>query len=229
MTNHSALIINSGVPYHILTPESSVRYILVNYDYTQSAAHLTTPIKPVAKEKFTHDMLVDFKTFEDVTSLSRVIYIKKLDNIQAKLTVIVNEYMQKLLYYEEKTGHLFAECLTDCIRFSQIGNTASEDESSKNIISYIHEHYMEGITNCSIGELFGYHPNYVSALIKKKTGMPVHQYIIYVRLLNAASLLENTALSVNEIAISCGFYDIAYFSKYFKKYFGVSPSEYRQF
>ena len=88
---------------------------------------------------------------------------------------------------------------------------------------------MEGITNSSMGGVFGYHPNYISALIKKKTGMPIHQYIIYVRLLNAASLLENTALSVNEIAISCGFYDIAYFSKYFKKYFGVSPSEYRQF
>ena len=227
MTPFSLLIINSGVPYRIMTPESSVCYIAINFDYTQAGTDYALPLSPVAIEKFKPEMLVDFHTFEDVSVLTEVLHIKKIDVIQKNLKRIIKEYSHKLLYHESKSGHLLAGCIVDSIRFFEIGNSDPEKEPSNRILSYIHMNYRENLTNISIGEKFQYHPNYVSYLIKHTTGMPVHQYIIHVRLMNAASLLENTALSVGEIAAACGFCDTAYFSRYFKKYFGISPSKYK--
>ena len=228
MSKGSLLIINSGIPYHILTPENTVNYIVVNFDYTQKAASLTLPIKPVLADKFSKKMLVDFHVFDDVELLSEVLFIKEFDSIQKKLTYIVREYIQQLLYHEHKTGHFLADCIIESLRFLTIGNnTAPEKEHQKQLLTYIHTNYQKNLTNHSIGEIFGYHSNYVSFLVKQITGMPLHQYIIHVRLLNAVNLLENTSMSVYEIATACGFCDSAYFSGYFKRHFGVSPSKYR--
>lgn len=223
----SLLIINSGVPYQVIAPEDSVKYIVFNFDYTQKASSYRVPTEPVLKDSFKREMLIDYNTFEDAEMLSGVVYIKKIDLIHTRLTAIVREYMKKLLYHEQKSGHMLAECIADSMRFLKIGDLDFEKASSNRIISYIQNHYSENLTNHSIGKLFGYHPNYVSFLIKQITGMPIHQYIIRVRLINAVNLLENTALSINEIATACGFCDAAYFSGYFKKYFGITPSKYK--
>ena len=227
MAPNSLLIINSGIPYRIMTPENSVDYIAINFDYTQKAASYNVPINPIKENMYKKEMLVDFNRIDDVTALSEVLYIKEIDTVQKKLNGIVREYMQKLLYHEQKSGHMLAECIVDSVRAMKIENVAIEKESSNQIISYIHNHYPENITNQLIGNLFGYHPNYVSSLIKRITGMPIHQYIIRVRLMNSVKYLENTTLSVSEIATACGFCDTAYFSGYFKKHFGITPSKYR--
>ena len=173
-------------------------------------------------------MLIDYNTFSDAEALSNFLYIEKIGNIQKKLDSIIRECTQKLLFYESKSGHLLADCITASIRIKEIGDTSQRDEFINQIISYIHNNYNENITNQSIGKTFNYHPNYVSSLIKRITGMPLHKYIIHVRLMNSINLLENSVLPVSEIATTCGFCDTAYFSGYFKKYFGTSPSNYRK-
>jgi two-component system response regulator YesN len=86
---------------------------------------------------------------------------------------------------------------------------------------------LEDISNESIGKEFGYHKNYVSGLLKQMTGIPLHRYVLHLRLMHAVQLIENTDLTVSEIADASGFYDVAYFSSYFKKHFGVTPTKYR--
>ena len=228
MRPHSLLIINSGVAYRVEAPDERVEYIAVNFDYTQSAAHLSMPIKPEPSECFEPSMLLDGQIFEGCDALSRVLYVRGIDSIRKRLAVLVSEYMQKLLYYESKCGHLLAECIADGLRFSQMGNQTAQKVTGDRIISFIYDHYSESLTNASVGRALGYHPNYVSFLVKSMTGMPLHRYLLNLRLMNAASLLENTAMSVGEVAARCGFCDAAYFSGYFKRHFGVAPSEYRK-
>ena len=226
MSAHSLLLIHAGIPYQIKSPDESANYIAINFDYTRMASHLSVPIKPEPTEFFKEDMCVDPCDFED-TALSQVLYVRGLDVVQKRLTRIVREYTQQLLYHSEKCGHLLAECIADCLRLSQIGHQASESEQADRIIAYIQEHYTEPLTNQAVGKIFGYHPNYISFLIKRMTGMPLHRYLIQLRLMHAAGLLENTGLSVGEVALACGFCDITYFSAYFKKHFGIAPSKYR--
>jgi len=62
--------------------------------------------------------------------------------------------------------------------------------------------------------------------IKAITGFPPSELIRNIRLRRAAHLLKNQTDSIAQISFSVGFEDHSYFSKSFKKQFGVTPSEY---
>lgn len=64
--------------------------------------------------------------------------------------------------------------------------------------------------------------------LKAITGFPPSEFIRNIRLRKAAALLSSQADSVTQIGIAVGFEDQSYFSKSFKKQFGVPPSEYLQ-
>ena len=64
--------------------------------------------------------------------------------------------------------------------------------------------------------------------IKEITGFPPNELIRSIRLRKAAVMLLNQADSVSQISFAVGYEDHSYFSKIFKKYFGVPPSEYLQ-
>ena len=228
MLPSSLIIINSGTPYKIINSEDAARYIAINFDYTQNANFYNTPIAPVAPDAFKKEMLLDLCTFDDAKELSDVLYIRQIPLLCKNLNTIINEHMQKLLYFENRSGHILAQCLSDSMRFLQIGSADIQKENANRILAYIHENFCESLSNHSIGKFFGYHPNYISSLVRRLTGMPIHQYIIHVRLTNAANLLENTTLSCDEIAQMCGFCDLAHFSRCFKKHFSLSPNEYRK-
>lgn len=62
--------------------------------------------------------------------------------------------------------------------------------------------------------------------LKGLTGQTVHEFIKKVRLKRAVQLLEKRKMKITEIAYSVGFSDLNYFSRCFRKEFGVAPSEY---
>ena len=71
----------------------------------------------------------------------------------------------------------------------------------------------------------------VSSLTKKfkaETGMTLGTYITKSIMSEADQLLLNTDASLQKISEKLGFYDQAYFGRWFKKHFGVSPARYRQ-
>ena len=71
----------------------------------------------------------------------------------------------------------------------------------------------------------------VSQLNKKLnaiTGFPSSTYILKVKLTYAKKLLASQNKSIGEVATECGIFDVNYFSRVFKKHFGVTPSQYRK-
>jgi len=93
--------------------------------------------------------------------------------------------------------------------------------------SYIRENCGDEISNTEIGAIFGYHPFYISKVLKDRKGMTLRQYIISYRLKAAKRMLELTDKSAAEIAEENGFTDASYFAKSFKSAFGETPKEYR--
>lgn len=74
----------------------------------------------------------------------------------------------------------------------------------------------------------GYSVSRFCALYKDYFGVPPKQELLSARLSAACRLLKYTNSSVSDIAESCGFQSVGYFSRYFKQERGMSPREYAQ-
>lgn len=97
-----------------------------------------------------------------------------------------------------------------------------------NILAFINDNYMKPVSLAKISENTYLSPIYVSRVFKETTGESPISYLIRVRLVKACGLLAGNGASVREIARQVGYEDAYYFSKLFKKYYGVSPMEYRR-
>ena len=96
-------------------------------------------------------------------------------------------------------------------------------------IQYIQENYQD--SNVSVDKVCSYlgvSPTYFSSLFKKETEMSFVAYLTKVRMEEAVRLLEETQEKSYVIAGMVGYEEPNYFSYVFKKYYGVSPSKYRQ-
>ena len=76
-----------------------------------------------------------------------------------------------------------------------------------------------------------FHYDYLRKLFKKETGLTPLEYMTTLRMKKAENLLSamwNRQYSVSEVAQMCGYEDALYFSRVFKKNFGMSPSNFSQ-
>lgn len=93
---------------------------------------------------------------------------------------------------------------------------------------YIEEHYSDPtLTLEKLAVISGLTPHYMSILFKKKFGVSCWQYVIETRIESAAKLLLSPGYTVKMAAEQCGFCDVYYFSRIFKKFMNTSPTAYR--
>lgn len=222
------LLINSGIPYQLHTPGDRVTYLALNFDYTFSHADYAIPVPPLPPKHFSPSCLLEHVLFEDLPALNEHYPVRQLHKANNILCKIREEYTRRLLYHEMKESQLFTQILIEIARTLNASSAPAEKEIVPHILDCIQERFKEPLTNQKLGELFDFHPNYINALIKSATGMSLHSYLIHVRLSNAAGFLENSTLSIGEIAECCGFYDIYHFSRCFKQNMGLTPSQYRK-
>ncbi len=89
--------------------------------------------------------------------------------------------------------------------------------------AHIAAHTEEGLTLSFLSAHFGYSPSYVARLFRRHLDTTVSAYVNDLRLGRAYRLLMDTDLRVGEIAESCGFGDIYYFSRLVRRQYGKSP------
>lgn len=96
------------------------------------------------------------------------------------------------------------------------------------IISFINENYMKDISLEKISRNMYLSPAYISRIFKEEAGDSPINYLIKTRLSKAEELLKESGVPVKAAAKGVGYDDAYYFSKLFKKYYGMPPSKYRQ-
>lgn len=101
-------------------------------------------------------------------------------------------------------------------------------DNVKKVLSYIHNNYSSKITTEDLSSQVAMNPQYFCRYFKKLIGKTPTEYINDIRITKAAELLLNSNMKIIDIAISCGYDNISYFIKRFKKEKHISPSEYRK-
>ena len=95
-------------------------------------------------------------------------------------------------------------------------------------LDYIHMNYHSSISIRELTELLGVSQPYLFRIFKTATGKSPKQYLGDYRLLQAKKLLDETDLTVTQVASSVGYADALAFFKFFRLRQGVSPQTYRK-
>ena len=93
---------------------------------------------------------------------------------------------------------------------------------------YIEEHISNKIDVNDIADTLGLTAIHISRVFKQQNGESLVQYINKQKMIHAIYLMKNSKLKIKDIAQSVGFDDQLYFNKVFKKYYDVSPREFRK-
>lgn len=106
------------------------------------------------------------------------------------------------------------------------------NKKSRNVIEQIKEiiqmRYKDNISVNEIAKEVYLSATYVCMVFKQETGETVNDYMTKIRIERAKVLLKDSKNKLYDICYEIGYTEPGYFSKIFKKYTGVSPSEYRE-
>jgi Response regulator containing CheY-like receiver domain and AraC-type DNA-binding domain len=113
--------------------------------------------------------------------------------------------------------------------FHRLRSTVQADKSVAigEIKDYIDQNYFEDIKVSMFTEKYFLSREYLMKLFKQQYGYGIHEYVQKIRMDKAKELLENSELKIQEISEMLGYKDKNYFSKAFRNYFSLSPTEYR--
>lgn len=127
-----------------------------------------------------------------------------------------------------KTEEALAQGFRPCKRCKPLNEQVPHEEWVDQIKSYIERCYKEPLSLFQIAEECHGSPYHLHRIFAKQLGLTPIEYLEKTRLNNGRRLLEETQLSIGEIARRSGFSSNSHFSTRFKKKSGQTPTEYRQ-
>ena len=135
-------------------------------------------------------------------------------------TLLMNEQSSLIRQVKENQMALFDKLLPD--------EEMLTNETVKQLITHLKSHYADEITLSSASDIVHLCPVYLSRLVKKETGNTFLEILTRVRMEQACNLLRDPNNKIYEIALAVGIKDSKYFSQIFKRYYGMTPVEFRQ-
>ena len=154
---------------------------------------------------------------EQCEQLARV-YAAEIDESESKITGQIRKKIILLQFIHElwKKGFIVEN------------DTTGRNTVEKEMVSYIQQNYTGKILLREFGEQFHLSEKYISRYFKEHFHITLSQYVTYLRLEHAKQMLQETDISVTEVAMQSGYQNISYFIRSFKKTYGVSPLKYRK-
>ncbi|MDD5678478.1 MAG: helix-turn-helix domain-containing protein [Kiritimatiellae bacterium] len=92
---------------------------------------------------------------------------------------------------------------------------------------YLDEHFAEPVSLDQLARMLNVSPFYLSHIFSRESDFSLFTYLTNLRMQRSRTLLLKGAVNVTEAAHAVGYEDEGYFSKVFRKYFGVPPRDMR--
>ncbi len=205
--NEGDIVTVNSNTIHYTTTDTFLKYsaLIISTDFLNEMGfeYSTMNYTPKISDEALYDLLLELKTLY----LKKDIYLK---NPKQNLLLI------KILL-----------CITE--RYSAQKETLSQSKTFERVrgaIKYIRNNYHKKIALETIAKSVYTDKYILSREFKKVTGKTVVQFINTLRCQIASNLISE-GHTVSEAAILCGFENLSFFTKTFKKYMGVLPSNYK--
>lgn len=158
-------------------------------------------------------------------------YSRKEIDIEQLLENLLAEDLSREPGYEQIEHGLMIRLLQYlCLAYIPQLHTDSKESREKALLYELECYIRENVAKVTVSELekeFHYHRNYYSLILKKYRGKSFQQYVIEIRMKYAKQLLEQTTLSVKQVAQQIGYENVSHFYHLFEKYYGKTPREIR--
>lgn len=138
----------------------------------------------------------------------------------------IQELASGLFSRKYRLEYLPADCVLFC-NSASIYKTV-RDNPQMAMTSIAERYEVEDLTLNRLAEMFNISKTYLSNLFRRETGVTLTEYIHQVRMRKAITLINSSALPVAAIATACGYNDINYFTRIFKRTYGLSPKQYQK-
>lgn len=166
--------------------------------------------------------------FDTDRSISNEAFVMKC----TKSDAVGNLFKKMFLTWVSKSEGYYFECISLLYKiFAELQKQnyipEGQYQAIKPAIEFIDAHFLDSkISMNDLADCCSVSYSYLKRLFIKKFGIPPMKYIISLKINYACDLLLSGLYNVTQIAEICGYSDLYFFSRQFKEYTGISPSEY---
>ena len=149
--------------------------------------------------------------------------------IESVIRKMLGEYNQNKRARPILLTAFLAELFVDIIRFCSAERYACSRDLIllQNILQYMSDNCAKQMSIPVLAKKFGLSQKNLERLFLHSVKMPPVSYLLDLRLQTAAEKIRSTKATISEIAFSCGFSDSNYFTKLFRKKYGMAPRSFR--
>jgi len=196
--------------------------IILDFDLTSAHAQLSDSLGTASEETFDAALVPPYSLPGELSQPITLV----LPQLSRMLLQCTDYFLFREPFFRERSSAVLKLCLLQLVHQSI---THTQPPICEDVLVYIHAQYADtSLTNQTIADHFNYHPDHLSNLIRQRTGMSLHQYLMFYRVQVAKNYLLTTQYDISQIAWRSGFCTAAYFIKIFRRHTGITPRTYRQ-
>ncbi len=224
VTRNSIIVVNSNELHYLESLSDRLKFYTIRIDFS----FLFSNQVDLCQTKFLSPLSQNQISFQNIIENDKQI----LDCINT----IIQEYFSNKIGYElavkSFTYQLIVLLLRDYIsKFLTRNELDLKTNNLKRfdlIFKHIDSNYSKKIRTEDLAKIANISTYHFCRIFKQMTGKTTTDYINGVRLERSVELLNKGELNITEIALTCGFDSINYFSRLFKRQFKISPTKFRE-
>ncbi|MFC0274832.1 AraC family transcriptional regulator [Metabacillus herbersteinensis] len=222
----SGTYINEGKQHSIKSGDVFFLFANHTHSYYTSQQELLEMFWIAFDGRQARPMLSKLGITEESTCVHEIL-TTKIRKTTEDLIILFKEYDENKQFKKISLIYELFDNLYEEISKKNIPKPKKKNDWIQNGIDYIEMYYSEGITVADIAEYVGINRTHFSNMFTKRVGTSPYSYLQRKIMNRAVELLSTTQNSITEIALSLCFSDVYSFSRSFKNYYGMSPTDFR--
>lgn len=191
----------------------------------------STFLSMIQQHEYLGQFFLNYFLAQEKSSSHLLFDLQPADEMEDVLDAICREYLNAKPYYQLTMRYMLMIFFTELIRSYNkiISSRKFESKTNAQIISlfnYLSVNYPTATLE-STAAYFHYHPNYLSAFVKKHTGKTFRSLLNDIKLTQATYYLQNTNMPIKDIAEHLGFLQLCNFYDFIKRNCGTTPAKMR--